>query len=221
MSIPVINNYSQTEFPFPSRDINPSSKGSEYCFHNARAIYSLYCRSKVAWTSDYQDLFSTLRDYSRGEQDVEKYKKWMLDNGDTDSSSAISSFDDLPISRQSKREGWQNILWQNISPAPMILSACHGMFDKADFDLFVDTIDADSRKLAEEQKYIKFIEAQNAEWQNKIKMEMGIPIDEEIVYPKAKKNSTCMKLRMALSLTWPVQCRRYSDIHLTYLNGKQ
>jgi len=53
-----------------------------------------------------------------------------------------------------------------------ILSAIHGMFDKADFDLFVDTIDADSRALAEEQKYIKLIESQNIEWQNKIKMEM-------------------------------------------------
>jgi len=53
--------------------------------------------------------------------------------------------------------------------------------------LFVDTIDNDSRKLKEEIKYIKLIEAQNIKWQNTIKVAMGIPIDEEIVYPKSKE----------------------------------
>ena len=187
MAIPVLSNYTSTEWIFPARDINPDKKGAEYCMHNSRAIYSLFCHKKAAWTYDYQDEFSTLRDYSRGEQSVDKYKKWFLDNGDSDSGSVYDSYDETPVGRVSKREGWANVLWENISPAPMICQSIHGMFDKADFDLFVDTIDADSRKLAEEQKYIKFIEAQNAEWQNKIKMEMGIPIDEEIVYPKSKE----------------------------------
>jgi len=188
MNIPVLNNYADTEFAFPSRDIDPKLKTDKYCRQNSQAIYSLYCRKKTAWTSAYQNEFSTWRDYSRGQQSVEKYKKWLLDSGSESTDNvAASSFDDTPLGRVSKREGWQNILFDNISPAPMILSSVHGMFDKADYDLFVDTIDADSRKLAEEQKYVKFVEAQNIEWQNKIKMDMGIPIDEDIIYPRSKE----------------------------------
>jgi len=187
MSIPVLSNYSQTEWPFPSKDIDPKKKLGPYCRQNAQAIYSLFLKNKCAWTIDYQNEFSVLRAYSRGEQDIDQYKKWMTGGDSTKANGSVSAFDDTPIGRVSKREGWANILWQNLSPAPQILSAIHGMFDKADYDLFVDTIDADSRKLAEEQKYVKFIEAKNIEWQNKIKMDMGIPIDEEMVYPRSKE----------------------------------
>ena len=75
MSIPILYNYSQNEYPFPTRDIDPKKKLAPYCRQNSQAIYSLYCRKKTAWPSDYQNEFSTWRDYSRGQQSVEKYKK--------------------------------------------------------------------------------------------------------------------------------------------------
>lgn len=187
MKIPVLNNYADHEWAFPSRDINPDDKKDKYCIANAKAIYSLFCRNKTAWATDYQGLFQEWRDYSRGEQSVEKYKTWLLNNGGDTDTQSYSAFDDTPLSRVSKREGWYNVLFDNISPAPMIMSAIHGMFDKADYDLFVDTIDADSRRLAEEIKFTKFIEAQNLQWQNEIKALMGIPIDEDMVYPKSKE----------------------------------
>jgi hypothetical protein len=188
MSIHVSPNYKSGEFSFPSRDIDPKTKGADYSRQWAEAIYALFCKGKTAWTTDAQNEFTVLRAYSRGEQDMEQYKKWLMSSTTTDTGTVTyTEFDDLPISRVAKREGWYNILWQNISPAPMVMSAIHGMFDKADYDLFVDTIDADSRKLAEEQKYLKLIESQNLAWQNKIKMDMGIPIDETMVYPKSKE----------------------------------
>jgi hypothetical protein len=187
MSIPVLPSFNSKEYSFPSRDISPDKKKSEYCASWAKAIYSLFCRNRTSFTLGEQEEFATLRLYARGEQDITQYQKWLLGDTTSNPNGATSSFDDLAISRVSKREGWGNILWQNISPAPQIMSAIHGMFDKADFDLYVDTIDADSRKLAEEIKFTKFIEAQNIEWQNKIKMDMGIPIDEEMVYPKSKE----------------------------------
>ena len=187
MSIPVLQNFTNTEYSFPARDISPLKKKSEYCLQWAKAIYSLWIRNKTAWTSDYQNEFSVLRAYSRGEQDITQYQTWLMGETTNDNNGTVTAFDELPLSRRAKKEGWYNILWQNLSPAPQILSAIHGMFDKADYDLFVDTIDADSRKLAEEQKYVKFIEAKNMEWQNKIKMDMGIPIDEEMVYPRSKE----------------------------------
>jgi len=184
--IPVIANYKDTEFPFPSRDIDPKQKGDKYCKSNAQAIYSLYCRAKTAWSADYQQEFNELRDYSRGEQNTDRYKSWLLDETDvTNSNVSLSTFDDTPLGRVSKREGWANVMFENISPAPMIMSAIHGMFDKADYDLYVDTIDNNSKALKEEIEYTKLIEAQNAEWQNQIKTAKGIPIDENIVYPKS------------------------------------
>jgi len=187
MSVPILQSYYNYEWAFPDRDISPDKKGAEYCISWTKGIYALFCRRKTAWTSGEQEEFSELRSYARGEQDVSKYQKWLLGETTTDTNGGVTDFDSTPVSRISKREGWYNVLWSNISPAPMILSSVHGMFDKADFDLYVDTIDADSRKLAEEQKFIKFVEAQNIEWQNKIKTEMGIPIDEQIVYPKSKE----------------------------------
>ncbi len=187
LNFPVSNNYSSAEWSFPSRDIDPKKKTGDYCRAWAQGIYSLWCRNKTAWTLDTQNEFAELRLYSRGEQDVEQYKKWITGEATTDSNGSVTLFDDTPLSKVAKREGWMNVLWENISPAPMILSAIHGMFDKADYDLYVDTIDADSRKLAEEIKYTKLIEAQNIEWQNTIKTAMGIPIDEQIVYPKSKE----------------------------------
>jgi len=91
------------------------------------------------------------------------------------------------------------VLWQNISPAPAIMSALHGQFDKLDFDLKVNVIDPDSRALEEEQAYLKLIEAQNADWQNKIKMEMGIPIDEEVTMPRSKEELDILKAKDGLS----------------------
>ncbi len=187
MAIPVLSSYKSVNFPFPSRDIDPKKKDKTYCLGWSKALYALWCSGKTAWTYDSQLEFTTLRAYARGEQDIDQYKAWLLDNSSSDSSTVYDSFDDMPISKVGKREGWLNILWENLSPAPMIKDSIHGMFDKADYDLFVDTIDADSRRLAEEQKFIKFIEAQNIEWQNKIKAEMGIPIDENVPLPKSKE----------------------------------
>lgn len=187
MKVSELPAYKDKEWQFPSRDRDPKTKDGVYCKAWAEAIYSLWARGKTAWSASTHSWFNEMRAYSRGEQDIEQYKKWLTETSSTEDSS-VSSFDDTPLGRTAKREGFYNILWENLSPAPAIFNALHGMFDKADFDLIVDTIDADSRRLAEEQKYIKLVEAQNAEWQNKIKAEMGIPIDEDMVYPRSKED---------------------------------
>lgn len=188
MKVSELPAYKNSEYQFPNRDINPKDKGSLYCKAWAEAIYSLWTRGKTAWSADTHTWFGDMRAYSRGEQSVEQYKKWLVETSTSDSGSSVTSFDDTPIAKQAKRAGYYNILWENISPLPMIFDCIHGLFDKADFDLYVDTIDADSRNLAEEQKYIKLVQAENAEWQNKIKADMGIPIDEDIIYPKSKED---------------------------------
>lgn len=202
MIAPIFEEYKNKEYVFPSRDINPKDKKDEYCRKNAEAIYSLFLRNKLNWGSQTWEHFSVLRSYSRGEQSVEQYKSWLInDVNDTNNTSiATDSFDSLPLSRVAKRGGWYNVLWKNISPAPMIMNAIHGMFDKLDFDLYCNVIDPDSRALEEEAAYIKLIEAQNAEWQNKIKTEMGIPIDEDMPMPKSKEELDMLKARDGFKL---------------------
>lgn len=180
--------YNAHEYGFPSRDVAIEKKGEHYCLQNARAIYALFLRSKTAWSiGGYKD-FGLYRDYSRGEQDTTQYRSWLLNDSGTDdgfSTESVTIFDDTPVGRISRKNGWQNILWSNISPAPQIMNAVHGMFDKYDFDIFCDTIDANSRALKEQQKFIKLVEAQNADWQVEYKKNAGIPVDEEVVFPKS------------------------------------
>lgn len=186
--IPIIDKYKvEGEYGFPSRDINPSLKGKEYCIQNTQAIYSLHCRNEMSWGMVAQTRFAENRSYSTGNQNVEKYKSWLTaDNTDASSTipESVDAWDSLPLSRVSKREGWYSILWKNLSPAPAIMNNLHGQFDKQDFDLYVDTIDADSRGMIEDEKYRKMVEAKFADWQMEYKRKAGIPIDQQVVYPR-------------------------------------
>ena len=199
--IPVLIEYSNSEWGFPSKDQNPALKGPEYHRKNAQAIYSLFLRNKTSWgITGYKD-FAICRDYSRGEQDVNQYKSWLLnDNLDDGSSSNVDVFDDTPVGRIAKREGWMNVMWSNISPAPYFMNAIHGMFDKLDYDVYCDTIDANSKALKEEQKYIKLCEAKNADWQVKYKKDAGIPVDEEVVLPRSPEELAMFEARDGFKL---------------------
>lgn len=184
--IPVLIEYSNSEWGFPQRDIDPALKGDVYHRKNAQAIYSLFLRNKTSWgITGYRD-FAIVRDYSRGENDVNQYKSWLLNDGLSDGAETnFTVFDDTPVGRVVKREGWMNIMWQNVSPAPAIMNAIHGMFDKLDYDIYCDTIDSNSQELKEQQKYVKLCEAKNADWQVEYKRNAGIPVDEDVILPKS------------------------------------
>ena len=185
--IPVLSAYKDREWAFPKQNINPDKKDIEYHRSWNKGIYSLHCRKKTAWSEATQKNFQELRDYSNGEQSTDRYKKWLANDisTGTDSTVAIDSFDSTPLSRVAKKEGWYNMIFQNISPAPTILNALHGQFDKLDFDLYVNVIDAESKDLEENEAYLRFFEGKNLEWQNEYKLKAGIPIDENTYYPKS------------------------------------
>ncbi len=189
--IPILDDYKSEGYGFPSHDINPALKGAKYCLKNNQAIYSLFCRNETAWGVVDQKRFGTNRAYSNGIQDNSQYKSWLLQDSDDNSSStettSVDAWDSLPISRVGKREGWANILWKNLSPAPALMNTLHGQFDKQDFDLYVNTIDADSRGLVEDEKYRKMVEAHFMDWQMEFKKKAGIPVDETMVYPRTQE----------------------------------
>lgn len=188
--IPIIDGYSTGDYTFPSRDIPDTQKGEKYCLQNAQSVYALFLANQCSWGTADITRFSDNRAYSNGTQNVNRYKSWLLQDSDDGSSTtpvSVESFDDLPLSRQAKRLGWSNIMWRNLSPAPSIMSALHGQFDKADFDLYVNTIDADSRGLMENEKYRKMVEAKFADWQIEFKKKAGIPVDEQMIYPRTQE----------------------------------
>lgn len=190
-SIRVDNKYRQSDeskelFPFPDRDINPAEKDAIYHKRWAEAIYSIFLSSKASWGLTEHNHFARQRAYALGEQSTDKYKKFLLDEeqGDDDSSASI---DDMPISRIAKREGWLNVLWENLSIGPKLMDSMHGMFDPVDFDIYVDAVDPNSMSLSENAKYRALVEGQNAEWQAEYKKRAGIPVDELAILPKSNQ----------------------------------
>ena len=190
--IPVLDKYkTKGDYDFPSRDIDPAAKGDEYCRLNAQAIYALYCNNQCAWGLNDVNQFNVNRKYSTGSQDVDQYKTWLLNDTSEDATStettSVEFWDSLPLGRVSKREGWANILWKNLSPAPSLMNQLHGQLDKQDCDLYVNTIDSDSRGLVEDEKYRKMVEAKFADWQIDFKKKAGIPVDEQMIYPRTQE----------------------------------
>lgn len=184
--IPSFPNYGGFEYSFPHRDRDPKDKDAKYHRKNAEAIYSLFLRGKCSFTPLMVNDFITNRLYSNGDQPVDQYKSFLMhEEVENNQNVSISSFDDTSIGRLSKRQGWGNILFKNVSPAPMYLNAIHGMLDKYDWDVYADTIDANSNDLKENLAYTKLCEGIHADWQVEYKKNAGIPVDENTVLPKS------------------------------------
>ncbi len=179
--------YNNNNYPFPSREISPSKKGEEYCIKNAEAIYSLYKRGKTAFSEKASKAFNTLRLYANGQQDVTQYQTWLLDDPTSNGGTSATTWDETSVSRVAKKEGWFNISTDNVSPAPKIMAMLHGLFDDTEWDIFVDTIDQYSKKLLEKEKYLQIVQGSNQVWQDQYKQAAGIPIDQDVVYPKSKE----------------------------------
>jgi len=183
--VPQLTKYSTNDYDFPIRSIDPRKKDGKYCQKWAEGIYSKFLTGRTAWGVNACDDFNTLRLYSTGQQDVEQYKSFLMDSGSDTDSSTTGAWDSLPLTREARRSGWYNIIFENLSPCPKILSSIHGMFDKIDFNLYVDTIDNKSQQLAEDKAFLKLFESQNLDWQNLYKQKAGIPVDENTFFPKS------------------------------------
>jgi len=170
--------------PFPNREISPANKNEAYCIRNAKAIYSLWLSGKTSWGYSHLSYFDEMRRYADGNQSTDQYKSFLKGKSSSNQEDFVLFDSNSAESARAKREGWYNLLWQNLSPAPKIMDGIHGMLDKIDYDLFVDTIDSDSRGFVEFVKWKKFHEAQDIAFQNEYKKNAGIPIDENVNYPR-------------------------------------
>ncbi|KKM05752.1 hypothetical protein LCGC14_1750910 [marine sediment metagenome] len=190
--IKVDNRYSTTDsetkklFPFPNRDINPKLKDAAYNKKWSEAIYSIFISNRASWGIGEHNSFVKQRTYALGQQSTDRYKSFLLDEQQRDGDD-VSSTEDLPLSRVARREGWLNVLWENLSIGPKLLDSMHGMFDPVDFDLYVNVIDANSMGMQENAKYLALVKGQNQKWQMEYKKKAGMPVDENAILPKTNQ----------------------------------
>jgi hypothetical protein len=196
----VIKTGSYNGITWPSRAIPPEEKTDKYCIQNAQVIQGLWERNQSSWGYDTMSLFDEMRAYSNGLQNTEQYKSFLTSNPSSSGESFVL-YDGLDeTTKKAKREGWYNILWNSLSPAPKIMAALHGALGSYDYDLYCDTIDANSRGLVEFEKYKKFFEAQDQKFQIEYKRKAGIPFDEQITFPKTLEELQAYEAREGFKL---------------------
>jgi hypothetical protein len=183
--IRVIDEYKDKQSPAPNRDIDPARKSGRYSLEWAKYLYSLYVRGKCAWSQDHVTKFQEWRKYARGKQGNDKYKSFLLDDSSKMTGKSQTDVVNTPLGRMANREGWVNVLFENISIAPKVMDAFHGMFDDVEFDIFVDAIDSNSKDRQEHDKWLKYVQGVNQQWQAQYKKNAGIPVDEQVELPKS------------------------------------
>lgn len=203
--IPVITTYVDkgATFQRPETDIDPKKKDNAYALTWARYLYSLFCNNQTAWAASDISRFERNRQYSLGKQSTDQYKSWLINesNADTTSTVSVTSFDDTAYSRVGKRQGWTNVNFDDPqSPAPAILNALHGALDKQDWDCYVNTIDETSKDLIEQEKYRRMVEAAFSDWQIEFKKKAGIPVDEEMIYPRSQEEFDMFEMEEGFKL---------------------
>jgi hypothetical protein len=149
------DDYKQNVFNFPNSNQDPKKKlEKEYSLKTNQAIYSAHIRGKTAVPVSDEYRFWENRQYGVGRQPVAKYKEYYLGTSETTSTTVTSGIDrdpggfDYTDKKKSKRKGWMNVLWEPISPFPVIKNSIHGQLNKADHDIIAmatDPISVDKR----------------------------------------------------------------------------
>ena len=190
----VFKEYSGKVFDFPDRDINPTEKETEdYARRWAKAVYSLFVNGKTAFSADVYDYWSVLDSYAEGRQSTEKYKSWLLSNLTDNTGKTLSSYDDLsetPLGKKALREGWYDIMWDIVSPAPMIMDKIIGALADISFDINVDVADPSSIEKQEKQKWERIVAGMYKDWFQYMIDKYGIPddnLEEVTALPKNEK----------------------------------
>ena len=200
--IRISDSYKEGTYDAPSTEINPALKDATYCKKWAEKIYSLYVKNKTHWGSDAYSEWNILRQYSVGQQNTDKYKTFLLEDSSALTNQSVTTVNSTPLGRIAARQGWINVLFENISIAPKIMNAFHGMFDDIDFDIFVDAVDSNSRDAEDYIKYTKFIEGINEQWMLDFKQKAGIPIDEDAELPHSVEELNVMAANDGFKLNY-------------------
>ena len=165
--------YDSDKYPHV-RTPNPT-KEDDYYLQNVEAIYSAYIRGRTAITFAETYTYYSLRAFGDGRQPEERYKNYFTQTElPTPADPANFSGVDQGGSRESKRKGYFNVLWDIVSPASKITSTLIGNFLNHEYDVVADAVDPFSRNSMEDEKIALWVEKENMEWYKQIYSQIGL-----------------------------------------------
>jgi hypothetical protein len=146
----------------PVRTADPNKKDEDYFRKNSEAIYSAYLKGRTGVTfMDAYD-YSTLRLFADGRQSEDRYKNYFSREELPSPADVVNiAGTQTGNSRESKRKGYFNVLWDVVSPATKHISTLVGMFLSYEYDVAADPVDPYSKNFVEDEKIRLWVEKEN------------------------------------------------------------
>jgi hypothetical protein len=164
-------------------------KDKQYYLDNAVGMFSIHVRSCGGISYSEQGRYQILRDYSNGKQSESTYTNYFASDTKHDSPVAerVSDVDGkggFVDQKENKREGYFNVLWKVISPAPKVIATLLGKFESAEYDIKANPIDANSGAEVENKMLELWAMKENMEFLRTFNSNMGVETQEPDFMPE-------------------------------------
>lgn len=185
----VNSNMGNTEtYEFPDLENTPEEVKSkpDYSIKIAKSIIEKYRKNRTATSESWCSFWDTLRLFGLGRQPSSLYKTFLSSATATNTNDGTDSDIQVDVRGQA-REGWYNIMWDDIvSFIPNLKSQIRGHFAEIDYDIKADNIDMDSG--AEEERRMMELFANThpvfGPMINNLKQSAKIPVEEPEYIPE-------------------------------------
>ena len=146
-----ISSFQTGTYPFPKDEIPTSEKDPGWGLKWSQAMYAAWVTDRTGVPYSKLTEYYTLRQYGAGNQQIEKYQKILLDEGEEDG----------------QLEGYLNIDWEIFSVMPKFKHIIRGMFEAQEFEIVASAVDPKSVKNKDKQRLDKWF---NGKYRELIKM---------------------------------------------------
>ena len=167
----IFSKYQSNNYQFPLVN-DPDKKDEKYFLAMAEAIYSSSVNNSCGISSLTREQMAENRLFSQAAQSEEIYKKYLFPEDNQPNEPIIAGVDTgtgtlTSDARVAMREGWMNVFWDIVSPAPKITDRLVGLFEKADYRISVDGVDEYSGALIEKKKLQLWVDKLSMEFSKK------------------------------------------------------
>ena len=183
----IFSKYQSNNYQFPLVN-DPDKKDEKYFLAMAEAIYSSSVNNSCGISSLTREQMAENRLFSQAAQSEEIYKKYFFPEDNQPNEPIIAGVDTgtgtlTSDARVAMREGWMNVFWDIVSPAPKITDRLVGLFEKADYRISVDGVDEYSGALIEKKKLQLWVDKLSMEFSKKFFSRMGRKYEEPEFIP--------------------------------------
>lgn len=170
-------------------EVDPVIKETpEYCLKIAQAGFSQLMSNRNTLPVNAYNYIQELRDYGAGCQSEEYYINLFRQNEVRSSSSSSSAAYDTDgiwtQTKESKRQGLENLNTKIVSPVPNLKMAVHGIMSQYDENIYVNCIDSESAKEEDLRMYGAMFDSQMAEFTQVFEKQFGIPLNPNKSIPQ-------------------------------------